>query len=114
MIETYNHLVIKGSFKSTPKNLRILNIVFDQIINSTGDMVVKSPLDYENEQEKSMVICLTTKTGYATLFVNNKEIPTGFILEFFTKKSVDSFNIMRQLNDWFGLTNGVECKIVKK
>mgnify|MGYP003341004453 CR=1 FL=1 len=114
MIETYNHLVIKGGFKSAPKNLKILNIVFDQIINSTGDMVIKPPLEYENEEQKTMTICLLTKTGYATLFVNNKEIPSGFILQFFTAKSVDGFNIMKQLNDWFGLVNGIECKMVKK
>lgn len=114
MIDTYNHLVIKGGFKSNPKNLRILNIVFDQIVNSSGEKVIKGPLDYENTETKTLISTLITKTGYASIFVTNSEIPSGFILEIFTPNQIDSFNIMRQLNDWFGLINGTECKMVKK
>lgn len=114
MIDRYNHCVIKGSFKSAPKNLRILNIVFEQLISSIGDKIEVGPVCSENSEEKTMVSSIITSKGYANIFVINKEIPSSFLLEIFTPNQMDSFSLMKQLNDWFGLINGIECKIVKK
>ena len=103
MIKEYNHLIYKGYFKSQPKNTKILDIVFPQLLGHLQKEMIDEPKSVQNKMENTITGYVIFKKGYAVIHTELTERPYPFILDIFTPSKISIETITNQSELWFGL-----------
>ncbi len=104
-IPNHLHLLVKGYLKSPPKNEKILNIFFSELVRSVGMKVVAGPTSvYVSEPgNEGMTGTVTLATSHASIHVWDAEKPAMFQFDLYSCSHFTAKQVFNELDEWFGL-----------
>lgn len=104
-IPNHLHLLVKGYLKSPPRNEKILNIFFTQLVNTVGMKVVAGPTSvYVDEPgNEGMTGTVTLATSHASIHVWDSEKPAMFQFDLYSCSEFTVKQVLKEIDDWFGL-----------
>lgn len=99
------HLLVKGYLKSPPKNEKILNIFFTELVNEVGMKVVAGPTSvYVSEPgNEGMTGTVTLATSHASIHVWDNQTPAMFQFDLYSCSKFTVKQVLNEIDEWFGL-----------
>ena len=99
------HLLVKGYLKSPPKNEKILNIFFNELVKEVGMKVVAGPTSvYVSEPgNEGMTGTVTLATSHASIHVWDATKPSVFQFDLYSCSEFTAKQVFDELDEWFGL-----------
>lgn len=99
------HLLVKGYLKSPPKNEKILNIFFNELVKEVGMKVVAGPTSvYVSEPgNEGMTGTVTLATSHASIHVWDATKPSMFQFDLYSCSEFTAKQVFNELDEWFGL-----------
>jgi S-adenosylmethionine/arginine decarboxylase-like enzyme len=99
------HLLVKGYLKSPPKNEKILNTFFKQLVTRVGMKVVAGPTSvYVSEPgNEGMTGTVTLATSHASIHVWDNENPAMFQFDLYSCSAFTAKEVLDEIDLWFGL-----------
>ena len=99
------HLLVKGYLKSPPKNEKILNIFFNELVKEVGMKVVAGPTSvYVSEPgNEGMTGTVTLATSHASIHVWDATKPSMFQFDLYSCSEFTAKQVFDELDEWFGL-----------
>ena len=104
-IPNHLHLLVKGYLKSPPRNEKILNIFFTQLVNTVGMKVVAGPTSvYVDEPgNEGITGTVTLATSHASIHVWDAERPAMFQFDLYSCSTFTVKQVLKEIVVWFGL-----------
>lgn len=104
-IPNHLHLLVKGYLKSPPKNEKILNIFFTQLVNVVGMKVVAGPTSvYVDEPgNEGITGTVTLATSHASIHVWDAEKPAMFQFDLYSCSTFTVKQVLKEIDRWFEL-----------
>lgn len=104
-IPNHIHLLVKGYLKSPPKNEKILNIFFTELVREVGMKVVAGPTSvYVSEPgNEGMTGTVTLATSHASIHVWDEERPAMFQFDLYSCSNFTVKQVLNEIDEWFGL-----------
>lgn len=104
-IPNHLHLLVKGYLKTPPKNEKILNIFFTQLVRAVKMKVVAGPTSvYVSEPgNEGMTGTVTLATSHASIHVWDSTNPAMFQFDLYSCSTFTPKQVLKEINEWFGL-----------
>lgn len=104
-IPNHIHLLVKGYLKSPPKNEKILNIFFTELVREVGMKVVAGPTSvYVSEPgNEGMTGTVTLATSHASIHVWDNVKPAMFQFDLYSCSEFTVKQVLSEIDEWFGL-----------
>jgi len=104
-VPNHLHLLVKGYLKSPPRNEKILNTFFKQLVNRVRMKVVAGPTSvYVNEPgNEGITGTVTLATSHASIHVWDVEKPAMFQFDLYSCSEFTAKEVLNEIDLWFGL-----------
>jgi S-adenosylmethionine/arginine decarboxylase-like enzyme len=104
-VPNHLHLLVKGYLKSPPKNEKILNTFFKQLVSAVRMKVVAGPTSvYVNEPgNEGITGTVTLATSHASIHVWDAEKPAMFQFDLYSCSEFTAKEVLNEIDLWFGL-----------
>lgn len=104
-VPNHLHLLVKGYMKTPPKNEKILNTFFKQLVDSVGMKVVAGPTSvYVNEPgNEGITGTVTLATSHSSIHVWDNQNPAMFQFDLYSCCEFSPKAVLSEIDLWFGL-----------
>ena len=104
-VPNHLHLLVKGYLKSPPRNEKILNTFFKELVNRVRMKVVAGPTSVyvSDPGNEGITGTVTLATSHASIHVWDAQKPAMFQFDLYSCSEFTAKEVLNEIDLWFGL-----------